>query len=60
MNQTCVTLGPMIVTLQCPRNNQNEECSGNGVCKVIKYLLYGLLSLIINWHNEARNTKGFA
>ena len=32
MNQTCVSIGPMIGnTLQCPRNNQNEECSGNGV-----------------------------
>ena len=32
MNQTCVNIGPMFgTTLQCPKNNQNEECSRNGV-----------------------------
>ena len=38
MNQSCVSIGPAIANqLQCPRNNQNEECSGNGVCTIVLF-----------------------
>ena len=45
MNQTCVNIGPMFgTTLQCPKNNQNEECSRNGVRRVAIFLQLTYLS----------------
>ena len=65
MNQSCVSLGPLIgKTLTCPRNNLNVECSGNGVCstchtnKLLSFSLrainvsYDLLPL--KWHWQCR------
>lgn len=31
VNQTCVSLFPYIDTSKCPTNQNNVECSGNGV-----------------------------
>ncbi|XP_016769106.1 disintegrin and metalloproteinase domain-containing protein 11 isoform X19 [Apis mellifera] len=32
VNQTCMSLYPLIGNERCPSNHNNHECSGNGVC----------------------------
>ncbi|XP_043512070.1 disintegrin and metalloproteinase domain-containing protein 11-like isoform X10 [Frieseomelitta varia] len=32
VNQTCMSLYPLIGNEKCPSNHNNNECSGNGVC----------------------------